>query len=271
MIKKHILSLAVAAAAALPVAVSGAVPFVPVGSKIDVEALGSHINTGMDISALSLQDLRILRNAVAARQGYCFKDYALRAVFSHTSWYDSLLWERLDGSLYDKPITYTKDEQALRAADKGPRGRAAGTELQGRRGRARQRGQHCERLPARRGVSAALRAAGPRRLRHSAEAEHTALPLLREQRLPRLPKLHHHRPSPAAHAHLLLQHAAGDGTLGADNAHRLHRVAASRGDNQGPGRVCERERAQDGGVVPGVAGRGRPPLRQRQAGRAART
>ena len=105
MIKKHILSLAVAAAAALPVAVSGAVPFVPVGSKIDVEALGSHINTGMDISALSLQDLRILRNAVAARQGYCFKDYALRAVFSHTSWYDSLLWERLDGSLYDKPIT----------------------------------------------------------------------------------------------------------------------------------------------------------------------
>ena len=113
MIKKHILSLAVAAAAALPVAVSGAVPFVPVGSKIDVEALGSHINTGMDISALSLQDLRILRNAVAARQGYCFKDYALRAVFSHTSWYDSLLWERLDGSLYDKPITYTKDEQAF--------------------------------------------------------------------------------------------------------------------------------------------------------------
>lgn len=108
--KKHILSFVMAAAAALPVAVSGAAPFVPVGSKIDVEALGSHIDTGMDISGLSLQDLRILRNAFAARQGYCFTDYALRAVFGHTSWYDSLLWERLDGSLYDKPIKYTKAE-----------------------------------------------------------------------------------------------------------------------------------------------------------------
>lgn len=113
MIKKHILSLAVAAAAALPCAVQGQGAVVPVGSKVDVEALGSRIDTGMDISTLSLQDLRILRNAVAARQGYCFKDYAMRAVFGQTSWYDSLLFMRVDGQLDGKPITYTKAEQAF--------------------------------------------------------------------------------------------------------------------------------------------------------------
>ncbi len=108
MIKKRILTLA-AALAAIPCAILAQKTFVPVGSKVDVEALGSRIDTGMDISALSLQDLRILRNAVAARQGYCFKDYALRAVFGQTSWYDSLLFMRVDG----QPITYTKAEQAF--------------------------------------------------------------------------------------------------------------------------------------------------------------
>ena len=98
---------------ALPGRAGRAAQFVPTGSKIDVEALGSHIDTGMDISGLGLQDLRILRNAFAARQGYCFTDYALRAVFGHTSWYDSLLWERYDGSLTDKPIRYTKAELAF--------------------------------------------------------------------------------------------------------------------------------------------------------------
>ena len=112
MIKKRILALA-AALAAIPCAILAQKTFVPVGSKVDVEALGSRIDTGMDISAMSLQDLRILRNAVAARQGYCFKDYALRAVFGQTSWYDSLLFMRVDGQLDGKPITYTKAEQAF--------------------------------------------------------------------------------------------------------------------------------------------------------------
>ena len=111
MIRKHILSLAAAAALALPCAAQGQGAVVPVGSKIDVEALGSRIDTGMDISALSLQDLRILRNSIVARQGYCFKDYAMRAVFGQTSWYDSLLFMRVDGQLDSKPITYTKAEQ----------------------------------------------------------------------------------------------------------------------------------------------------------------
>ena len=112
MIKKRILALA-AALAAIPCAILAQKTFVPVGSKVDVEALGSRIDTGMDISAMSLQDLRILRNAFAARQGYCFADYALRAVFGHTSWYDSLMYERVVGEAGEKPITYTKDELAF--------------------------------------------------------------------------------------------------------------------------------------------------------------
>lgn len=66
-------------------------PFIPVGSAIDVEGLNRKIDISMDISRLSLSDLRILRNAFAARQGYCFEDYAMRAIFSRTTWYDSLL------------------------------------------------------------------------------------------------------------------------------------------------------------------------------------
>ncbi|MDO4933609.1 MAG: hypothetical protein Q4E71_03260 [Prevotella sp.] len=45
-------------------------PFIPVGSAIDVESLNRKIDTSMDISRLSLSDLRILRNAFAARQCY---------------------------------------------------------------------------------------------------------------------------------------------------------------------------------------------------------
>lgn len=88
-------------------------PFIPVGSVIDVESLNREIDTSMDISRLSLSDLRILRNAFAARQGYCFEDYALRAIFSHTTWYDSLLWVRMDGPLYDQPLKYTPGETAF--------------------------------------------------------------------------------------------------------------------------------------------------------------
>lgn len=88
-------------------------PFIPVGSAIDVESLNRKIDTSMDISRLSLSDLRILRNAFAARQGYCFEDYAMRAIFSRTTWYDSLLWVRMDGPLYDQPLKYTPGETAF--------------------------------------------------------------------------------------------------------------------------------------------------------------
>lgn len=78
-----------------------------------MESLNNDIYPDMDISKPSLSDLRILHNAFAARQGYCFTDYALRAVFNRTSWYDILLLCRLDGGLYGTPITYTLRETAF--------------------------------------------------------------------------------------------------------------------------------------------------------------
>jgi hypothetical protein len=47
----------------------------------------------MDVSGLSLADLRTLRNAPAARQGFPFKDAYLRGVYESTTWYDSLMWK----------------------------------------------------------------------------------------------------------------------------------------------------------------------------------
>ena len=88
-------------------------PFIPVGSVIDVGSLNREIDTSMDISRLSLSDLRILRNAFAARQGYCFEDYALRAIFNRTTWYADRLWERMDGPLYDQPLKYSPGETAF--------------------------------------------------------------------------------------------------------------------------------------------------------------
>lgn len=110
---RHIAAVIFAAVTILPVAGQKPGKVVPAGSRIDVESLNRNIDTSMDISDLSLQDLRILRNAFAARQGYCFADYALRAVFRQTSWYDSMLWRRLEGDLYEKPIKYTAAETAF--------------------------------------------------------------------------------------------------------------------------------------------------------------
>lgn len=83
------------------------------GSQIDVEQLNKSLDLKQDISRLGISDLRILRNAVAARQGYCFMDYALRSIFEQTSWYDSLLYRRIENGEDSKPIRYTKAEQAF--------------------------------------------------------------------------------------------------------------------------------------------------------------
>lgn len=107
--KRTIFLLLIVVMAATGVSVNGQTTFVPVGSKLDVESLNRHIDLDMDISELSLSDLRILRNAFAARQGYCFMDYALRSVFSQTSWYDSLLWARYDSDT-ENEVKYTKAE-----------------------------------------------------------------------------------------------------------------------------------------------------------------
>lgn len=84
----------------------------PGKGKINVETLNRKIDTQMDISNLSVCELRALRNAYAARQGYLFKSSELRMLFNTTSWYDSLAWVR---ELADnpKPVTYTKQQQAF--------------------------------------------------------------------------------------------------------------------------------------------------------------
>ena len=77
---------------------------VPV-SHIDVEQLNKDIDYNMDVSGLSLSDLRILRNAPAARQGYPFKDAYLRGVYGTTTWYDSLTY------VFDEATDFGKVEQ----------------------------------------------------------------------------------------------------------------------------------------------------------------
>ena len=70
--------------------------YIPGPGHRDVEQFIKPIDTRMDISRLSLAELRILRNAFAARQGFVLKDADLRHLFSQTSWYDSLIWTAFD-------------------------------------------------------------------------------------------------------------------------------------------------------------------------------
>ena len=60
--------------------------------KINVEKLKGKIDTQMDLSKLNLAELRAIRNAFAARQGYAFKDATLRALYNTTTWYNDVLW-----------------------------------------------------------------------------------------------------------------------------------------------------------------------------------
>ena len=85
----------------------------PGKGRINVENLKGKIDTNMDISQLSLCELRVLRNAFAARQGYLFNNSELRQVFNTTSWYDSLAWDRYGNEEKRPPIAYTPNETAF--------------------------------------------------------------------------------------------------------------------------------------------------------------
>ena len=74
-------------------------------TAINLESLLTAIDYNMDISGLSLSDLRVLRNAPAARKGYPFKDAYLRGVYGTTTWYDSLTW------VFDEALDFQKVEQ----------------------------------------------------------------------------------------------------------------------------------------------------------------
>ena len=94
----------------------------PGKGRICVENLNKKLDWQMDISNLSISELRVLRNAPAARQGYNFKDATLQAAFSTTTWYLNTLIKRWDyvesayGEAMKKmnkswPDTLTKQEQ----------------------------------------------------------------------------------------------------------------------------------------------------------------
>ena len=84
--------------------------------KINVEKLKGKIDTQMDLSKLNLAELRAIRNAFAARQGYPFKDASLRALYNTTTWYNDALWdvsekEETTGKKFSP--RYTKEQLAF--------------------------------------------------------------------------------------------------------------------------------------------------------------
>jgi hypothetical protein len=86
------------------------------GVGLDVEMLKDQIDLNMDISGLTLQDLRLLRNAFAAQQGYCFMAADLRGFYGASSWYnermDERYWKEESGELIEE-ITYTTEQEAF--------------------------------------------------------------------------------------------------------------------------------------------------------------
>ena len=64
----------------------------PGRGHVNTELLNQKIDLTLDVEQLNLNEVRVLRNAFYARQGYPFKDAYLRGVFESTSWYDSLMY-----------------------------------------------------------------------------------------------------------------------------------------------------------------------------------
>jgi len=78
-------------------------------SQIDVEKLIDSIDYDMDVSGLSLADVRTLACAPVARYGFPFKDAYIRGIYSSTTWYDSLMW-KLDSELPWNDFPSKEDE-----------------------------------------------------------------------------------------------------------------------------------------------------------------
>lgn len=78
-------------------------------SQIDVEKLLDSIDYDIDVSGLSLADVRTLRNAPAAQRGLPFMDAYIRGIFAQTTWYDSLMWQ-FDGKVETAGIESKEDE-----------------------------------------------------------------------------------------------------------------------------------------------------------------
>ena len=83
-------------------------------SQLDIEKLKDSLDYQMDITHLSVSDLRILRNAPAAFRGYPFRDSYLRSIYAHTSWYDSLMWAFNDKVEENYNNTSRKEDETWR-------------------------------------------------------------------------------------------------------------------------------------------------------------
>lgn len=87
----------------------------PGKGHINVENL-RNVDLNMDISELSIAELRVLRNGLAARQGHLFQSKDLRSLFSSTSWYDSLMNDRfnkVEESFSEHPYEWGDDDDYL--------------------------------------------------------------------------------------------------------------------------------------------------------------
>ena len=180
-------------------------------SQIDVEKLLDSIDYNMDISGLSLADVRTLRNAPAAQRGFPFKDSYIRDIYLTTTWYDSLMWAFDDNMPYDK--FQSKDDESFydfyyRMIDEAnimkytDQEKAFIKRMQEREDELKQ--QNFEVGPGLR-VNM-LNLTNPTQLKEFDPAH--AIPELREERLCRLPQLRDHRPLPAALPPLFRLHAA---------------------------------------------------------------
>jgi len=92
---------------------------VETGPVVSVSAINPEdilkMDLKQDLSNKSLQELRLLRNAVYARQGYCFMQADLRGYFSgHMTGYDSIMearfWDDENEKKTMAPITLSKEE-----------------------------------------------------------------------------------------------------------------------------------------------------------------
>ena len=90
----------------------------PGKGNINVENLNKKIDLNMDISQLSLSELKVLRNAFDARQGVIFEEGEMRSIYQTTSWYDSLMWERVEVEYENEPYKTTYSAEEKRFIDK---------------------------------------------------------------------------------------------------------------------------------------------------------
>lgn len=90
--KKQLFFTVMAAGLLMACSQKQAVVTVPV-TQIDVEKLHDSIDYDMDISGLSLADVRTLLHAPDAQRGLPFRDSYIRGLYLTTTWYDSLMYE----------------------------------------------------------------------------------------------------------------------------------------------------------------------------------